>query len=66
VKEQLDFLRTDNPVLPLPFDLTTATDCDASHPLTALILSCQSLVFKKKSLQNIINNTHSFLVLSHG
>ena len=57
MEEHLNHLRTDNPIPPSPIDFTS-TDCDVSHPLTALVLNCQSLVSKKKSFQNIIN-THS-------
>ena len=36
----------------------TPADYDTSHPLTALILNCQSLTAKKESFQKIIC-THS-------
>ena len=53
----MNFFRTDNPISPSPAD-PTPIDYDTSHPLTALILNCQSLTAKKESFQNIIC-THS-------
>ena len=53
----MNSFRTDNPISPSPAD-PTPVDYDTSHPLTALILNCQSLTAKKESFQNIIC-THS-------